>query len=1094
MKLTCVLIFAIVLQAGAKGGFSQSVSLSEKNTRLESVLKKIEKQTGYYFWYENKIIRGAKKVSINVQNVPLNDVLDICFANQPFSYLIIDKTIVVKEKGEEQEKRADDSESLFSQAAVITGTITDEAGTPLSGASVTIKGTSQGTSTDSNGQFSIEVPDENAILVVSFIGRETQEIKVNGQRNLRVSLKISGTQQQEIVVIGYGTQKKKEVTGAISSVRVGELSQDVSRNLSSALQGRVAGVTLESNSGAPGAGLSITIRGSGSLGSNAPLVVVDGVFASVDFVNPSDVESIDILKDASAASIYGSRAANGVIIITTKSGKKNSPARVQLNAVSGVQSIPKRIGVLDGRQWTDVFQANVSGIPDWDGTNTNWQDVTFRTASLSRLNLNVSGGTQNLVYNMSGGYWTEQGTIRESGASGANFRIKTQYEKGRLKTGETVIVNYGKSHSLASAGDQPGVKNGILVMVPTVPVYDTANQLGGWGRRESYMKNLSNPLANLTAKNGQNSSISVLAEAFAEIRLIDQLKYKFNVGLTNSRGYSVNYTDVYDDGNVSVAAPQISKGGSNSLSWLIENTLSYDKKIGLHSFSILAGYTSQKDSSNNLGASGTGLPLSVYSLDAVTANRNVSGGSSSGTRISMLGRVTYSYDSRYLLTASVRRDGSSAFANGYQFGVFPSFSAGWNLSNEKFFHSIVDKGIITDLKLRGGWGILGNDLISAYSTQSVIITGVNYVQGNQLWQGSFPAGTASARNLRWEESESTNIGLDATFFRNKLALTLDVFKRTTSGILLSVPVPPSLGIGGNPVVNAGVVENKGLELALNYADKAGKLSYDIGFNIATLKNKMTAITIGSGEQQFGDITRARVGNSLGVFWLIKTDGIFQSDAEAAAYVDKNNNRIQPNASAGDIRFVDYNNDGQINADDRHYVGSPFPTATAGLSAFLKWQGWDLNILFQGTFGNKIYNSSRIWLEKMTEVTNLSTDVLKAWTPGSNSGFPRFILADPNQNARTDSDRWLEDGAYVRLKRLELGYTILPQLYRKLNIEKIRVNVSAENLFTITKYSGFNPDLGNGGDPLSRGIDEGRFVLGSIYPLQRIFMFGLNVNF
>jgi len=1094
MKLTIVLLIVGVLQVSAKG-FSQTVTLSERNATLETVFRKIEKQTGFFFWYENKMLRDTKKVNIAMQGVSLEQALRQCFADQPLTYEIVDKTIVVREKkpvaGSKAEKMAE-APPAFEE---ITGVVVDESGKPLSGASVTIKGSSHGTSTDAEGHFTLQAPGNNGVLVISYVGMNTQEIHLNGRKDLRVVLAKTVSEQVEVVIIGYGSQKKREVTGSVASVKVGEISQDVSGNVSSALQGRVAGVAVESNSGAPGAGLSITIRGSSTLGSNSPLYVVDGVFlGNIDFINPSDIESIDILKDASAASIYGSRAANGVILITTKSGKKNSGPKVQVSAVHGYQAIPKRISVLDGKQWTDLFKANVSGIPDYNGVSTNWQDVVFHSAPMSKLNMNVSGGSANFIYNVSGGYLKQDGTIRNTGYSAANFRVKTQFEKGRVKIGETVMISYNNGRQLPTGGDQPGIKNGLLVMLPTVPVYDTANKLGGWGRRASYMKNLSNPLANLTAKDFENNATTVLAEAFMEVRLIDQLKYKLNVGITNSRSYGNQYISAYDDGNNAVSQAQLNQSSGFTNSWLLENTLNYDKKIGVHNISLLAGYTAQKDSVNGFNAAGTGIPAFVYTLNGATANQTVGGSASSTRRISLLGRATYSYDARYMVSASIRRDGSSIFAAGHQYGVYPAVSAGWNVSNENFFRNSVNPAIISSLKLRGGWGKLGNDLIGNYTTLSTITSNINYIQGNNLWQGAIPNGNASPKDLKWEQTKSVDGGIDASFLNNKLSLTFDVFKKTTSGVLLGVPVPISLGITGSPVVNAGVVENKGIELGLNYSDRAGDLSYDLGFNLTTLNNKMTAITIGSGKQEFGDITRAKVGYPLGGFWLIKTNGIFQSDAEAAAYTDKNGNRIQPNAMGGDIRFVDFDGNGRINNDDKQYMGSPVPNLMLGLSGYFTWKDFDLNLLFQGTFGNKMYNSSRIWLEKMTEVTNLSSAALNAWTPSNHSNFPRFVLADPNQNAQVYTDRWLEDGSYLRFKRMELGYTLLKSLSRKMNIERIRVNVSAENLFTITKYKGFNPDIGNGGDPLSRGIDEGRFITGSLYPLQRTILFGLNVSF
>jgi len=1089
MKFIVFFLFAACLEVSATG-YAQKVSLSQNDVSLKKVFKEIEKQSGYNFFYKDKLMRQAKDVSIHVNNVSVEEALNVCFEGQPLSYTIVDKIIVVKAKKMSAILKSE--METVEPLNIITGSVKDQTGRPLAGVSVMIKGTQKGTTTNANGSFSIDA-NAGEILEFTIVGYQKRSVTVDQSGSLNVVMEIEAVLGNEVVVVGYGTQKKKDVTGAIASVKVSDLSADVSGNLSSAIQGRVAGVSVEANGGAPGAGLSLTIRGSSTLGNNTPLYVVDGVFlGSLDFVNPQDIESIEILKDASAASIYGSRAANGVVIITTKGGKKNTEAKVQLSGMYGYQSIPKRMSLLNGQQWTKLFQANVGGIPDYNGINTDWQDAIFQTGAIGKANINLSGGTEHLTYNLSGGYLGQDGTIRTTNYSLANFRVKTQYEKGRIKVGETVIYNKSTNRTMTNGSSQAhSMVASALIMPPTVPVYDTSNKLGGWGGRSSFMKNIGNPLANLEAYNYSGNSSSLLAEAFVEVRLIDQLKYKFNVGLTENRGFGNNYGYAVNDGNSVIASPTLSMGTSFGNSWLLENTLSYDKTIGRHSFSLLAGFTSQKDSSNGFGASGTNIPIGLYSLSASTANQFVNGSSASSRRESYLGRVTYSYDSRYLLSASIRRDGSSVFANGYQYGTFPSVSAGWNISNEKFFREANLSNTISSLKLRGSWGVLGNDLIGNYTTQSGLTSNINYLTGNPvtLWQGTIPNGNASPRNLKWEQTKTTNVGIDAYFLENKLSLVADVFKRTTSGVLLGVPVPPSLGITGSPVVNAGEVENKGLEVTLGYENKTGNLNYHVGLNVTTMNNKMTAITIGSGSQQFGDITKAKVGYPLGGFWLIKTDGIFQSDQEVSSYVNKDGSLIQPNAAAGDIKFIDANHDGKIDNNDRQYAGSPLPNLITGLSGNFSWKNWDLNLLFQGTFGNKIFNGWRIWEEKMTEVTNLSSEVLNAWTPQNHSNFPRFILSDPNLNAQRYSDRWLENGSYVRFKRLEIGYTFSKGIINRLKIDGVRTYFSMENIFTITKYKGYNPDIGNGGDPLSRGIDDN-----NIYPLQRTVMLGLSVTF
>ena len=1090
MKLIAIFLFAAALQVNATG-FSQKITLSQKNVPLTNVFKEIVVQSGYQFFYKDKVLKHSTNVSIDVTNASVEDVLNICFKNQPLSYTISDKIIVIKEKkAAAYLVYAINDLPVEKPANIITGTVKDPNGNNLQGVSVVVKGSTKGTSTDASGSFTIDA-NSGDVLEFSNVGFQKRSVTVGSALTLNLVMEIEQTIGEEVVVVGYGTQQKKNITGAISTVKVGEISQDVSGNVSSALQGRVAGVSVESNGGAPGASLSVTIRGSSTLGNNAPLYVVDGVFTgSLDFVNPSDIESIEILKDASAASIYGSRAANGVMIITTKSGHKNTEPRIKLNALYGVQSVPKRMKVLNGEQWTNLFKNNVGGIPAYNGINTDWQDEIFQTAPMAKGNFNISGGSQSFIYDVSGGYLKQEGTMKKTDYSMANFRAKTQFEKGRIKIGETIIINRSNGRVLPSGGDQSGsVLGSSLLMPANVPVYDTSNLLGGWGRHPTYTKNLANPLANLVAKNFSTNNSSILVNAFAEVKLIDGLKYKLNVGLTENRYLNNNYLNSYDDGNISTVLPNLSESSGFHSSWLIENTMTYQKSAGLHNFTLLGGYTAQKDTVNGFGALGYNIPAGVYTLSGSTSNQSVNGSASSTSRVSWLGRLTYDFDSKYLFSASVRRDGSSIFSSGHQFGVFPAVSAGWNISNEEFYRNSSISGFMNNLKLRGSWGVLGNDQIGNYSTLSTVTSNINYIQGATIWQGSIPNGNASPKDLKWEQTETTDIGLEASFFNNKLHLVADVFMRTTSGVLLGVPVPLSLGITGSPVVNAGVVENKGLELSLNYIERAGALKYDIGFNLTALNNKMTQITIGSGKQEFGDLTRAKVGYPLGGFWLIGTDGIFQSQQEVDNHKGSGGAPVQPNAKPGDIKFVDFDNNGTINNDDRQYMGSPFPNLTTGLSAFLEYKKFDLNLLFQGTFGNKIFNNFRIWQEKMTEITNLSTEVLNAWTPNKPTDFPRFILADPNQNARKNSDRWLEDGSYIRFKRFELGYSVLENSNNSAKIDRLRVFLSMENVFTSTKYKGFNPDLGNGGNPLARGMDGS-----TPYPLQRTILVGASITF
>lgn len=1087
MKLTAIMLLTVCLQVSARS-FSQQITLNVTNTSLEKVLDEIGKQSGYQFFFNEKLLKRTEKVSLSLANTSLQQALELCFKNQPVTYAIFDKTIVIRKKGAGKQG----SEEILPPIEV-KGTVTGENGKPLDGASIKLRGTDKGTVTDSRGNFVLQIPDAGGVLVISYIGYETADVRVPKSGSVQINLKLSDLKTEEIVVVGYGTQKRKEVSGAVASVKVNELSANATNNLSSALQGRIAGVSVESNGGAPGSGLSITIRGSSTLGNNNPLVVIDGIpFGSLDGLNPSDIQSIDILKDASAANIYGARAAGGVIMVTTKTGRKNTSPKIQFNAVYGQNSIPKRIPVMNSDQITKIFNDNGGAYPAGNGVNTNWQDEIFRSAPNFKANVDLTGGSENFLYSLSGSYLKQQGAVIHSDYSNANFRIKSVYEKGRVKVGETFIYNKtgGRDYTGGSADQTHSTIITSLVASPTVPVYDPANPLGGWGMRPAALKNLTNIVAFLDATQNNSNNASIILDAFAEVRLIDQLKYRLNVGYTTYRGYQNNYQAPYADGSTTIKNPLTNMGSSMSNQWLVENILSYEKTIGVHHFSAMAGYSAQRDSSNGFGVTAYYPALGLYGVSAATSWDKPNGSTSSSSRTSQFGRVTYSYDGRYSLYASLRQDASSIFDPAYNRGTFYGVSAAWDVSNEAFFKQSSLANTIDYLKIRGGIGTLGNDRISLYTTQALLRTNLSFVTDGGVVIGTIPSGAQSPRNLTWEKSNTINIGFDANLLDNRLNIVFDWFKKQSKGVLLNVPIPLSTGINGAPAVNAGNIDNSGIELSLNYGNRKKDWSYSIGWNMAAMKNKMVAVTIGSGNQQFGDLQRGIVGYPLGGFFLIKNLGTFKTQQEVDSYTDHSGNKIQPNAEPGDLKFEDYNNDGIIDNNDQQYVGSPIPTFETGLSGNASWKNFDINILLQGVFGSKIYNGPRYWMEKMTEYTNFSSDALNAWSPAnSSSNFPRFILADPNLNARQNSDRWLENGSYVRLKRIELGYTLSPAFTKdRLGIASARIYLSAENLFTITKYSGFNPDLGNGGNPLSRGNDWGG------YPIQRAVMAGITVSF
>ncbi|WP_455637466.1 SusC/RagA family TonB-linked outer membrane protein [Parabacteroides sp.] len=985
------------------------------------------------------------------------------------------------------------------QAITVKGTVKDAENNPVIGATVVVKGTTLGTTTDLDGNYTIKV-NQGQVLEFSYVGMQQSSVTVNNQNVINITM-AEGELLDEVVIIGYGTVKKSDLTGAVSSVSAKDLQANVAKSAANALQGRIAGVSVSNVNGQPGAGMSINIRGLSSLGSNTPLYVIDGVYGDINMVDPADIASLEVLKDASAAAIYGSRAANGVVLITTKGGKKDMPTSIDVNVFSGFQNITKKLDVLDAQQWIGVMKNSGYALPEsalnYKGKGTNWQDEVYRTAPITKANISISGGTKNATYNVSAGYINQEGIMLNSGYDAFNIRTKNTFSffNDHFRVGNTLLVKTSTKDINKLVITDPLRQN------PLLAVYDE-NQLGGYAGIEPWMKNMDNPVGASKLNDYQKHNTELLINAYAEVDLgLKGLKYKLNVGYNKNNGRDYTYNAAYDFGSGAILSG-LNEGASFGDQWLVENTLHYDNTFGKHTVSGLFGYSAQKNSSRSFGAGRKDLPEGTNVIGAgSTTEQTTSGSLQENSIVSIFGRAMYSYDSRYMLSASIRRDGSSRFADGHRYGVFPSVSAGWNIMNENFFESL--KSTVNELKLRASYGVLGNQEIGNYTTQSIVSSGINYIQGGAWWMGSISGKDwVSPADLTWEETKTTNVGLDASFFNGKLSLNADYFVQETSNILLGISMPSSVGLGGSPTMNAGTIQNKGLEIALNHRNTVGEVYYNVGVNLSTIKNKVKEVTVGNVQefggynpQGEGTVTWAKVGDPIGAFYVIKTDGLFQSKEEVDAYT-KDGEKIQPKAEPGDVRFVDFNGDGKITDDDRQYAGSPFPDFSFGIRANMEWRGFDLGLFFDGMVGNKIYNYTRARMESMNEITNFSTSVLNAWTEQNrNTDMPRFVQGGENLNHRRVSDRWIEDGSFLRLKTLEFGYTLPQEWMSKIRVKNLRVYTAMDNLFTITGYTGYTPDLGQnddqngGGDStMSRGCDHGRF------PLARTITFGLQLNF
>lgn len=1115
MKISFVFIslfFAGLQLTMAHDGFGQEVNetvqLHAQDEILTKIFRIIEDQTSLHFAYNPELV-GKYSATISTESMSVEEVLREVLKDTPLQYKIVkDKVLVTGTLSARLPQREalrkipilTRDHLLKIHPLNITGTVTDKNDNPLVGVNILVKGTSKGTTTDFEGRFSLSDVDEQAVLVISYIGYRSQEVPLSGRTDLTIVLEEDIQTLDEVVVVGYGTVKRSDLTGAVASVSSKDLQASVAKSVSNALQGRVAGVSVTNLGGQPGSGMNINIRGLSTLGSNTPLYVIDGVYGDINLVDPSDIESLEVLKDASAAAIYGSRAANGVVLITTKSGGKNRPVQIDANVYTGIQSITKRLDVLNAQEWKNIMR-ETGYLPqeaaDFQGEGTHWQDEIFRVAPVTKANIGISGGGENSTYSLSAGYMNQQGALIESGYETVNLRLKNTFDffNNHLRLGNTLMLNSSdKQINNMTITD-------ALRQNPLLPVMDP-DQLGGYAGVASWMKNMDNPVGASKLYENNRRGTDLLINVFAEVNLgLEGLKYKINSGFNKNDAHNRNYNPPYDFGS-GVIQSYLGESASFNNQWLLEHTLHYDRNLEKHNISALLGYSAQKYSGRGFSASRKDIPFGTDALDAASpAEQLTSGSLNENALTSRFARLIYSYDSRYLFTASVRNDGSSRFSDGHRYGTFPSVAVGWNIMNEEFFNA---NNTIDELKLRLSYGVLGNQEIGNYSTQNTTSTGLNYLQGGEYWIGSI-TGTSwvSPRDLTWEETKTSNIGMDISLLGNKWSLSADYYIKETSGVLLSIGMPPSTGLSGNPTMNAGVVENKGLELMLNHQNRVGQIDYSVGFNATTIKNKIKDITVGT-TQEFagfnphgeGTVTWAKLGDPIGAFYLIKTDGIFQNEAEIQAHTSPDGELLQPNAKPGDIRFIDYNGDGQITDDDRQYAGSPFPKLSYGFRGNIEYNGFDLGIFFDGLYGNKIYNYTRARMLSMNEITNFGKDALNAWTPeNTNTDIPRFTQEDQNLNRRRVSDRWLEDGSFFRLKTIELGYTFGSRLLERAQLNHVRLFVAGENIFVATKYSGYTPDLGQydgqngqGEGTLSRGTDVGRF------PQARTLMIGLQANF
>ncbi|GEO07101.1 SusC/RagA family TonB-linked outer membrane protein [Adhaeribacter aerolatus] len=1013
----------------------------------------------------------------------------------------------------------------------ISGKVVDEAGAPLPGVSILVKGTSSGTATDATGNFTLSVPSDDAVLIFSFIGFMSKEIAVNKQTVINVTLVPDAKALEEVVVVGYGVQKKSVVTGAISSVKATELENQQIGRVEQALQGRTSGLTIASSSGAPGAASSVRVRGATSLNdANDPLYVVDGVVVGdggINYLNPNDIESIEVLKDAASAAIYGARSSAGVILVTTKRGKTGT-INVNYNAYYGTQAPARKLDLLDATQYaTLINEQSVNGggkpvytNPESLGKGTDWQSLIFNNnARIQDHQVNISGGSEKSTFYTSFGYFGQEGIVATdiSKFNRYSIRLNSNHKLAKwLSFGQSLGYSRVKSNGgVGGNTDFGGPLSGAIMLDPLTPVIVTdptelkavpyATQAvvrdaqgNPYGISKVVQQQVTNPLAYIqTQKGNYDWADNIVGNAYVEAEPLAGLKIRSTLGARLNYWGSENFTPLYYlNANQFSIQTSFARNRRQLFNWNLENTASYSRSIGNHNFTILLGQGAYLDNnSSGLTVTYFNLPVDNFddaSMNYSTAADNINATGSEGihhTVSSLFSRLTYNLKEKYLFTGIIRRDGSSRFGANNKYGYFPSASLGWVLSQEDF---LAGNNQVNFLKLRGSYGITGNDVLGDFRYISTVGGGRNYTFGNDNYLIGYSPDAPANPNLRWEETSQLNFGVDAVLLQD-WTLTLDWYKKKTTGILQTVVLPAYVGATGYPYGNVADMENRGVELELGYRKQVGALKLDVRGNVSYLENEVTYL--GEDKTFLEDgaklqnssylLTRTALGHAIGSFYGFQTQGIFQNQGEIDAYIAENGNKIQPKAKPGDFRWADLNQDGQITADDRTFIGDPTPNWSYGFTFNTTYKNFDLLAFGQGVGGNQIFQGLR---RLDIPTANWQTNALNRWNgEGTSDTYPRLTTKDDNKNFANPSAFYLQSGNYLRIKTLQLGYSLTKETIGKVGLQRLRVYVSSNNLLTFTKYTGFDPEIG-GNNMNNYSIDRG------IYPQSRSFLLGLNVGF
>ncbi|MBN2485847.1 MAG: TonB-dependent receptor [Bacteroidales bacterium] len=979
------------------------------------------------------------------------------------------------------------------QETIVTGKVTEHSGEPLPGATVVEKGTSNGTITNVEGIYTIAVSGPDAILEFSYVGYLTEQEAVAGNNSIDKILLPDIQSLEEVVLIGYGTVKKKDLTGAVSVINTDDLKNSQVLTVGDAIQGLAAGVTIRSN-GNIGSEPDIKIRGVGNFGNHNPLYVIDDIIVAggIRDLNVNDIESVQILKDASAAAIYGNRAANGVIIITTKRGSSGD-MKVDFSMKYGIDKLPS-LDLMDTTEfffYNDMAYRN-AGLtpPNHFENNTDWEKEVLRTGYSKDYNLSISGGNDKSRYLMSAGYYSINGTSIGTSMDRISFRVNSDAKRGPFTIGENISIT---NTSMVPSSDGNPVAS-VMRMLPDMPVYDSANPGGyGYGNEARARTFGTNPIAVQNLVNNKSGNMRLRGNVFGELSFLKYFKYRMNVGYETSFD---QYKSLRKVGNWTLNQPfedsYIYENRAQYQSILYDNILSFDRNIDAHSINLVVGSSYQHESYNQISGKNSSIFVSggeyIDVLNGGSSNPVVAGFKAEIYRISYFGRLNYDYQGKYLFSATLRRDATSQFGPDYRTGYFPSVSAAWRLSKENFF--AVDW--ISDLKIRANYGELGNASFENWGQNSGIYDYIPSLTTFPMYYFStenIVTGATQRKlvnpDLTWETKKQSNFGADWGLWGNQLIFSADYYISKTEDVLVAYPILYATGNdGGDPWVNAGTLQNNGFDFELSWRKSGRDFNYSVSANLTTINNKVIDLPYGDNSITTG-LCKSEVGRPLAMFYLIKTDGIFQSEGEVLAHKNSKEVVIQPNAKPGDIRYIDYNDDGLISDEDRQYAGSPWPVAEVGLNFSASYKQFDVSVQGFGSFGQKVWNGTRAMTERFNDNSNYRKGI-NPWTPeNTNTDFPRVLYGD-ERNSRSNTDRWIEDGSFFRLRNISLGYNLSIPKTEKL-FDNIRLAVSVQNLATLTKYEGLDAEFSNG-NVLEFGVD------GITYPSPTSILFSINAKF